>query len=62
MEDDFLKIKRRNKYQMAIENKHPELHGATLKAMSLFFKERLPNNRLDAQKYIYYKYIIQDGK
>tara|TARA_R100001443_G_scaffold9210_4_gene18775 strand:+ start:1279 stop:1467 length:189 start_codon:yes stop_codon:yes gene_type:complete len=62
MENEFLKIKRRNKYQMAIDNKFPELHDATLKAMSNFFKERLPNNRLEAQKYIYYKYIINDGK
>ena len=56
--DDFQKITRRNKYQMLIEKKYPHLNGATLKEMSLFFRERLPSNKLEAQKYIYYKYIV----
>ncbi len=43
---------------MLIEKKYPHLNGATLKEMSLFFRERLPSNKLEAQKYIYYKYIV----
>ena len=56
-----MKVRRRNKYQIAIDKKYPHLKGATIKDMALFFKERLPNNRLEAQKYIYKKYIT-DGE
>tara|TARA_R110002020_G_scaffold45091_1_gene129280 strand:- start:316 stop:501 length:186 start_codon:yes stop_codon:yes gene_type:complete len=61
MDYDFMKVRRRNKYQIAIDKKYPHLKGATIKDMALFFKERLPNNRLEAQKYIYKKYIT-DGE
>ena len=50
---DNIPIKRRNKYQMEIDRQYPHLKNANLKELSLFFKIRLPDNRLKAQKQIY---------
>jgi len=52
--------KRRNKYQVEIDRQFPELKDATLKELSIFFKIRLPDNKLKAQKIIYK--IITNGE
>lgn len=53
-------ISRRNKYQMEIDRQYPQLKNATLKELSIFFKIRLPDNKLKAQKIIYN--IITNGE
>lgn len=53
-------ITRRNKYQMEIDRQYPQLKNATLKELSIFFKIRLPDNKLKAQKIIYN--IITNGE
>jgi len=55
-------IKRRNKYQMEIDRQYPELKHASLKQLSLHFRMRLPDNKLQAQKIIYNLIINKDGK
>ncbi len=52
--------KRRNKYQVEIDRQFPDLKNATLKELSIFFKTRLPDNKLKAQKIIYK--IITNGE
>jgi hypothetical protein len=54
-------ISRRNKYQMEIDKQYPQLKNATLKELSIFFKIRLPDNKLKAQKIIYH-IITKDGE
>ena len=53
-------ITRRNKYQMEIDRQYPQLKNASLKELSIFFKIRLPDNKLKAQKIIYN--IITNGE
>tara|TARA_R100000900_G_C3234927_1_gene143911 strand:- start:326 stop:499 length:174 start_codon:yes stop_codon:yes gene_type:complete len=53
-------ISRRNKYQMEIDRQYPQLKNASLKELSIFFKLRLPDNKLKAQKIIYN--IITNGE
>jgi hypothetical protein len=53
--------KRRNKYQVEIDRQYPQLKNATLKELSIFFKLRLPDNKLKAQKIIY-NIITKDGE
>jgi len=53
-------ISRRNKYQMEIDRQYPQLKNASLKELSIFFKIRLPDNKLKAQKIIYN--IITNGE
>ena len=54
-------ISRRNKYQMEIDRQYPQLKNASLKELSIFFKIRLPDNKLKAQKIIY-NIITKDGE
>ena len=53
--------KRRNKYQVEIDRQYPQLKNASLKELSIFFKLRLPDNKLKAQKIIY-NIITKDGE